>query len=167
LILDSRRTEAEVVVFLDANMPDVRGCRRDGSCAADETYFCRHRFNPRVWLIGKCHEKRMMRMRDLGVVCEFIADIRLRWLADGGAASRRFILATHDQTFVASARREYGRQPHACGLYPLTFGESWIRSGEGPSAVTVEVLVIAGGFHDRDHDLNAIRTHSVSLPARP
>lgn len=164
--------DAEVIVFLDANMPSVREC--GPGCSSNADRMCLHRFGPRIWVCerpknlvrpGEADSSRRVpfgRLRDLEVVDWCVAAIRRRWADRRGIVQKKhFVIATHDRSFLEDARTQYGRGRR--NGFPLRFSSgwtetahgqsSWILSGQGKRGIRLEILALFDGYRDRNHDL--------------
>jgi hypothetical protein len=168
--------DADVIVFLDANMPNVKDCK--SGCSEDLDRMCVHRFGPSIWLCERpaavdrpgapCTAQKVPfgRLRDLEVVHWCIATVRRRWANERGIVlPKHFVLATHDKRFLEDVKIQYGRGRMPVGP-PLRFSKGWlptnhgkccwIQSGHGKRAVRLEIFMIDGGFRDRNHDLRLV-----------
>lgn len=143
------KTGPSVVIYYDANMPDIRECHH--GCRSSATYFCRHRFGPGVWPICKPGWLIFTRLTDLQVILDFLYKINhcVRKLR----GHRTYILVTHDEDFIADARRE-----HEGALYNgrprLSWGKDWVEFVGGGGPIRIHVHYLAPS--NRDADLAAV-----------
>lgn len=154
--------KARVVVYFDANMPEVRGCHR--GCVSERAFMCRHRFGPRIWFVAKTVG--LNRMKDLEVIADFLATIRKHWTDRKGIPQKKhWVLATHDEGFLTDAKGQYRRMV-ANGLWAgpvLEFGAGWVRSGEGKQAITIRMFQVPQNLGGKDRDLQAVLAHCREL----
>ena len=93
----------EVVVFLDANMPNLDQC--NGKCAGKELVFCKHKF---IFSAEVVHSGRALdNLDDFQVLECFFKLIRSRDNWRDAVQKPIFILVTKDLDFLKDARRAY------------------------------------------------------------
>lgn len=152
------KTGPSVVVYFDANMPDIRECRH--GCSSNANHFCRHRFGPGIWLVSKPGWLIFTRLSDLQVILDFLYTINhcVRKLR----GHRTYVLVTHDEDFIADARRDH-ENGQFNGRPRLTWGHDWVEfmSGSGPIRIHIRYLSPS----NRDRDLAAVVDVARSLRA--
>jgi hypothetical protein len=143
------KTGPNVVVYFDANMPDIRECHR--GCTSRATYFCKHRFGPGISLVSKPGWLIFTRLSDLQVILDFLYTISHYFRKLRG--HRTYVIVTHDENFIADARRDH-ENGHFNGRPRLTWGSDWVEfvSGSGPIRIKVRYLQPS----NRDKDLAAV-----------
>lgn len=151
---------ARVVLWFDANMPDLRSCRR--GCRSDRSHLCRHRFGPWVELIDDPNLMSFLRLNDLQVILFFINFILRTWPTTGTRHNRHFVLMTHDVRFIEAASSAHTSQKNMRHL-PFTWAKPYVHFGRGKKRLTVRVQVLPsdGG---RDRDVKRILQYARSLP---
>jgi len=142
---------ADVVVCFDANMPNVRDCRR--GCSSRAHYPCRHRFGPRIWVLSEPARLSFTRLTDLQVILDFLHIIHRRWHDHHGR--KRFIIVTHDERFLTDARAQHKTDKNMQRL-PLTWGPDWVQYTDGKHPTRIQVCRISAEYHDHDRDLRSV-----------
>lgn len=104
---------------------------------------------------------------DSEVIADFVATVRKHFAYTGGAIRcKHYVLVTHDDHFLIDAKREYRQkvagEQGTTAERVLTFGKTWVRSGDGPSAVFIQVFKV-NNTGSKDRDLYAILDHCRQL----
>jgi hypothetical protein len=142
--------QADLVVYLDANMPELRPCGK--GCQSRANYPCRHRFGERIWVISDQARISFAMLADLQVFLDFVYIIHRKWCDRKGCArKKRFVIMTHDKTFVAAAQSLSANARYK--RLPVTFGADWIQYQHGKRAIRVEVHAFNLPHADRDRDI--------------
>lgn len=163
---------ANVVLFFDANMPSPRECQ--SGCENDPNRLCLHRFGPLVWVCQRplwvqrpgdlfdASPVKYNRLHDLELGQWCIASVRRRWRDAGGAIQKkRYILITHDEHFLADAKKEFFDKKRGDQTSVPVFDAESIGSGLGDQRVTLEIHCIS--VIDRDFDLRAVIQYANSI----
>ena len=152
------KTGPSVVVYFDANMPDIRKCHH--GCTSSATHFCKHRFGPGISLVSKPGWLIFTWQSDLQVILDFLYVINHVFRKLRG--HRTYVIVTHDEDFIADARREHENGQHN-GRPRLTWGNDWVEfmGRSGPIRIRVRYLPPS----NRDKDLAAVTDIIRSLRA--
>ncbi len=156
---------AHVVVYLDANMPELEPCRR--GCQADANRFCVHRFGPRIWIVSEQSRISLTRLSDLQVILDFLHIIRRRWGKSKRVHRNHYIIVTHDKTFIASAKASHANERNMQHL-PLVWGPDHVVCAPSEPtdryrhkrvlrrAIRIDVASLANGPGDHRYDLKSV-----------
>ncbi len=138
----------EVVIFLDANMPNMDKC--NGKCAGKELVFCKHKFDfsTEIVHLGKALD----RLNDFQVLERFFKSIRDRddWLNVNQKPV--FILITKDHDFLEDAERAYRRVARSRGGEPI-FNKDSNSVCDGEIEIFIKLVSCKNYGSDRYDDL--------------
>lgn len=121
--------ELDLVLFLDANMPNIQDCR-SSRCLADGRIFCKHRFHFEFkWFReeGLIHSVRLF---DHQVILYCLGLMRKFSWVKNLAQKGRFVLITKDHNFLRDAQTEWKKRTHYNTSPKLDFGKDRVTIGK-------------------------------------
>lgn len=146
---DETGSRVDMVVFFDANMPNMHKC--SANCKPKKTQFCRHRFNFNAKVMYASEYIDFLRFYDFQIVLHCLYLIRKNVYYRNLAENGRFIIITKDRNFLRDAEKEWVKKLKPKTKPKLEFSRNFVACGLWK--IMIKVINCKNYGTNGDHDL--------------